>query len=171
MSVDQPLYFEDFTVGRTFTTRGVTLSEAEIIDFAFRYDPQPFHIDKLAAEQSAYGGLIASGFHTLSICFRMAIQAEVFTECSMGSPGIDELRWLQPVRPGDTLYTEFEVIHAEPSKSRPQRGRVQIAYTVKNQRGEAVMTVTAHQIFRTRYGAREGRGDADERPAQARDST
>lgn len=152
MSTDQPLYFEDFHVGRRFTTRGVTLSEAEIIDFAFKYDPQPFHIDKVAAEQSPYGGLIASGFHTLSICFRMAIQAEVFTECSLGSPGLDELRWLQPVRPGDTLTTEFEVIHAEPSKSRPSRGRVRIAYTVKNQRGEAVMTVTAHQILKTRTG-------------------
>jgi acyl dehydratase len=152
MSTDQPLYFEDFHVGRRFTTRGVTLSEAEIIDFAFKYDPQPFHIDKVAAEQSPYGGLIASGFHTLSICFRMAIQAEVFTECSLGSPGLDELRWLQPVRPGDTLTTEFEVIHAEPSKSRPSRGRVRIAYTVKNQRGEAVMTVTAHQILKTRNG-------------------
>jgi acyl dehydratase len=83
----------------------------------------------------------------------MAIQAEVFTECSMGSPGLDELRWLQPVRPGDTLRTEFEVVHAEPSKSRPSRGRVRIAYTVKNQRDEAVMTVTAHQILKTRHGA------------------
>ena len=152
MSIDQPLYFEDFTVGRRFTTRGVTLSEAEIIYFACQYDPQPFHIAQVAAEQSPYGGLIASGFHTLSICFRMAIQAEVFTECSMGSPGLDELRWLQPVRPGDTLTTEFEVVHAEPSKSRPSRGRVRIAYTVKNQRDEAVMTVTAHQILKTRNG-------------------
>lgn len=161
MSVDQPLYFEDFPVGRQFATRGVTLSEAEIVDFAFKYDPQPFHIDKVAAEQSAYGGLIASGFHTLSICFRMAIQAEVFTACSMGSPGLDDVRWLQPVRPGDTLYTEFEVIHAERSQSRPQRGRVRMAYTVKNQRGEAVMTVTAHQIFKTRSGATKSRGTAD----------
>ncbi len=159
MSIDQPLYFEDFPVGRRFTTRGVTLSEADIIDFAFKYDPQPFHIDKVAAEQSPYGGLIASGFHTLSICFRMAIQAEVFTECSMGSPGLDDLRWLQPVRPGDTLHTEFEVVHAEPSKSRPTRGRARIAYTVKNQRGEAVMTVTAHQIFKTRQGARPAQDD------------
>ena len=158
MSVAQPLYFEDFTVGRRFITRAVTLSEADIIDFAFKYDPQPFHIDKVAAERSPYGGLIASGFHTLSICFRMAIQAEVFTECSMGSPGLDDLRWLQPVRPGDTLHTEFEVVHAEPSRSRPDRGRVRMAYTVKNQRGEAVMTVTAQQILRTRTGARQGGG-------------
>ncbi|MBK1697165.1 MaoC family dehydratase [Rhodovibrio salinarum] len=158
MSIEQPLYFEDFTVGRRFTTRGVTLTEADIIDFAFKYDPQPFHIDKVAAEQSPYGGLIASGFHTLSVCFRMAIQAEVFTACSMGSPGLDELRWLQPVRPGDTLCTEFEVVHAEPSQSRSSRGRVRIAYTMKNQRGETVMTVTANQILRTRKGAESAQG-------------
>jgi len=157
------LYFEDFHVGRRFVSRGVTLSEAEIIDFALKYDPQPFHIDKVAASKSPYGGLIASGFHTLSAAFRMAIQHNVFTACSMGSPGLDELRWLKPVYPGDTLYTEFEVAHAEPSKSRPDRGRVRMAYTVRNQDGEAVMTLTAMQIMKTRAAAET---EADEDAAQ-----
>ncbi len=144
------LYFEDFHVGRRFVTRGVTLSEAEIIDFAFKHDPQPFHIDKVAAAESQYGGLIASGFHTLSAAFRMVIQQNIFTACSMGSPGMDELRWLKPVYPGDTLHVELEVAEATPSSSRPDRGRVRIAYTIKNQNDEAVMTFTAQQIFKRR---------------------
>jgi len=147
------LYFEDFHLGRRFVTRGVTLTEAEIVDFAFKYDPQPFHIDKVAAADSPYGGLIASGFHTLSAAFRMVIQENIFTACSMGSPGMDELRWLKPVHPGDTLHAELEVAEAKPSSSRPDRGRVRIAYTIKNQNDEPVMTFTAQQIFRRRPGA------------------
>jgi acyl dehydratase len=147
------LYFEDFHVGRRFTTRGVTLSESEIVDFALRYDPQPFHIDKIAAAKSQYGGLIASGFHTLCAAFRMVIQQNLFTECSMGSPGMDEVRWLKPVYPGDTIHAELEVVQAEPSKSRPDRGRVRIAYAVRTQRGDTVMTFTAMQIFKTRAAA------------------
>lgn len=154
------LYFEDFHVGRRFVTRGVTLSEAEIIDFAFKYDPQPFHIDKVAAAQSQYGGLIASGFHTLSAAFRMAIQQNIFTAASMGSPGLDEVRWLKPVYPDDTLHMELEVVHAEPSKSRPDRGRIRVAYTVKNQKDEAVLTFTAMQIVKRR--AAEDASDAAE---------
>lgn len=144
------LYFEDFHVGRRFATRGVTLTEAEIVDFAFKYDPQPFHIDKVAAAESPYGGLIASGFHTLSAAFRMVIQENIFTACSMGSPGMDELRWLKPVYPGDTLHAELEVAEAKPSSSRPDRGRVRIAYTIRNQNDEPVMTFTAQQIFKRR---------------------
>lgn len=144
------LYFDDFHVGRRFVTRAVTLTEAEIIDFAFKYDPQPFHIDKVAAAESQYGGVIASGFHTLSAAFRMVIQQNVFTACSMGSPGMDELRWLKPVYPGDTLHTELEVVDAKPSGSRPDRGRIRMAYTVKNQHGEPVMTFVAQQILKRR---------------------
>jgi acyl dehydratase len=148
-----PLYFEDFTVGRRFTTRGVTLSEADILDFAFKYDPQPFHIDKEAAARSPYGGIIASGFHTLAAAFRMVIQSGAFTECSLGSPGMDEVRWLKPVRPGDTLTAAFEVLSQERSRSRPDRGRVRMAYEIFNQHGETVMTLTALQIMLARAGA------------------
>lgn len=149
------LYFEDFHVGRRFVTRGVTLSEAEIIDFAFKYDPQPFHIDKVAAAKSQYGGLIASGFHTLSAAFRMVIQQNIFTACSMGSPGLDEVRWLKPVYPEDTLHIECEVVHAEASKSRPDRGRIRMAYTVMNQNQEAVLTFVAMQILKRKLAGGE----------------
>lgn len=144
------LYFEDFTVGRRFRSRGITLSEADILEFAQRYDPQPFHIDAVAAAASPYEGLIASGFHTLAAGFRMIVQQNIFTASSMGSPGMDALRWLQPVRPGDTLSTEIEVTEHTPSRSRPDRGRITVAYTIRNQREEPVMTFTAVQILRTR---------------------
>lgn len=147
------LYFEDFYVGRRFVSRGVTMTESEILDFALKFDPQPFHIDAVAAAKSPYGGLIASGFHTMAAAFRMVVQQNVFTACSMGSPGMDELRWLKPVYPGDTLHVEFEVASADPSKSRPDRGRIRMAYTVKNQKDEAVMTFTAMQILKTRQAA------------------
>lgn len=148
-------YFEDFNVGRRFISRGVTLTEAEIIDFAFKYDPQPFHIDKQAAEESQYGGLIASGFHTLTAGFRMVIQQNIFTACSMGSPGMDEIRWLKPVRPGDTLHTVCTVTEAKPSNSRNDRGRIRMSYEIHNQDGEAVMTFTAAQILKRRSPVEE----------------
>jgi len=102
-------YFDDFEVGERFTSRGVTLSESQILDFALAYDPQPFHLDKEAAAASPYAGLIASGFQTLALGFRMFYQANVINACSMGSPGMAELRWLAPVRPSDTLHTVAEV--------------------------------------------------------------
>ena len=148
MSEPTPLYFDDFHVGRRFTSRGITLTEAGIIDFAYKYDPQPFHIDKTAADDSQFGGLIASGFHTLAAAFRMIIQENIFTACSMGSPGLDALRWRQPVYPGDTLKVTMEVTDAAPSSSRPDRGRIRAAYTVTNQHGDAVLTFTAMQIMK-----------------------
>ncbi len=145
-------YFEDFRVGERFVSPGVTLSESQILDFALKYDPQPFHLDKEAAAELPYGGLIASGFQTLALGFRMFYQANVINACSLGSPGLDELRWRAPVRPGDTLHTEAEVVAARESRSRPDRGTVNMAYEVKNQTGEAVMTFTAIHIFRKRSG-------------------
>lgn len=146
------LYFEDFEVGRRFVSRGVTMSEAAIMDFAFKYDPQPFHIDKPAAAESMYGGIIASGFHTLAVAFRMMYQENVFSSCNIGSPGLDELRWRKPVYAGDTIHTEIEVLDAEPSRSRPDRGRVRMGWTVKNQDDETVMTVTLVHIMLRRPG-------------------
>lgn len=110
-------FLDDFTPGQRFCTGGITLTEAEIIDFAWRYDPQPFHLDTGAAERSPYGGLIASGFQSLALCFRLFIQSGMLAESSMGSPGIDELRWLAPVRPGDTLHCAVEVLEVRPSSS------------------------------------------------------
>jgi acyl dehydratase len=143
-------YFDDFSPGDRFVSKGVTFTEADIISFALRYDPQPFHIDVEAAAQSPYGGLIASGFHTLSQSFRMMLQEGVFSESSMGSPGMDELRWLAPVRPGDTLRMEGEVAEVRPSSSKPDRGILKMDYRAVNQRGETVMTLKVMHLLRRR---------------------
>jgi len=140
-------YFDDFAIGEKFSTRGVTLTESMIIDFALTHDPQPFHIDAEAARQSNYGGLIASGFQTLALGFRMVLETGIFRAASMGSPGFDELRWLLPVRPGDTLHTEVEVREKKPSSSKPDRGLLRIAYSIRNQKGEEVLTFQALQYI------------------------
>ncbi len=148
-------YFEDFAPGDRFVSPGKTLSEAEILDFAFRYDPQPFHVDVVAAKDSHFGGLIASGFHTMVVGFRMLWQTGVFQACALGSPGIDELRWLKPVRPGDTLHTVAEVLEVRPSSSKPDRGTCRVKYTVFNHNDEAVMTMTAVKFLARRPQAAE----------------
>lgn len=146
------LYLDDFAPGDRFESAGKTFTEAEIVDFAFSYDPQPIHIDLEAAKGSPYGGLIASGFHTMAVGFRMLWQTGVFNACSLGSPGLDEVRWLLPVRPGDTLRTAVEVVESRPSSSKPDRGICRVKYTILNQRDEAVMTMTAVHIFARRPG-------------------
>jgi acyl dehydratase len=143
-------YFDDFSVGERFSTRGITVTESAIIDFATRYDPQPFHIDIEAAKASNYGGLIASGFQTLALGFRMVLETGIFRASSMGSPGFDELRWLKPVRPGDTLHTEFEVMEKKPSSSKPDRGILRIAYRIKNQKDEEVLTFLSMHLLKRR---------------------
>ena len=143
-------YFDDFQVGERFSTRGITVTESGIIDFATRYDPQPFHIDIEAAKVSNYGGLIASGFQTLALGFRMVLETGVFRASSMGSPGFDELRWLKPVRPGDTLHTELEVMEKRPSASKPDRGILRIAYRIKNQKDEEVLTFLSMHLLKRR---------------------
>ena len=143
-------YFEDFPVGRSFTTRGATLSEAQILAFAWEWDPQPFHIDVEAAADWGYGGLIASGFQTLLVAFRLVFQENVWTHCSLGSPGIEALRWLLPVRPGDTLRCHGEVLEARESRSKPDRGFVKIRYDVLNQKDEVVADMLSTHIFRRR---------------------
>jgi acyl dehydratase len=134
------MYLDEFTVGQRFVSGGCTLSEAQILDFAFHYDPQPFHMDKEAAPEWPYGGLIASGFQTLLVAFRLFYAEGVIKQGSLGSPGMDELRWHLPVRPGDTIHTVAEVLEVRPSRSRPDRGTVIIANRVLNQRGETVMS-------------------------------
>ncbi|MBL8439359.1 MAG: MaoC family dehydratase [Zoogloeaceae bacterium] len=145
-------YLDDLVEGQTFKTNGLTLTEGEIIEFAWRYDPQPFHLDVQAAARSPYGGLIASGFHSLGVCFRLFIQSGIFLESSIGSPGIDELRWLAPVRPNDTLHCEVEVLEVRPSKSKPDRGIARLKYQAKNQRQEAVLTFIVNHLLKCRGG-------------------
>lgn len=141
------MYFEEFNVGDRFKSAGVTFTESGIIHFALQYDPQPFHIDVEAASKSQYKGLIASGFQTLALVFRMYIQEGIIKQ-GMGSPGMDELRWLLPVRPGDTLHLESEVLSTRASSSRKDRGYVEIFCSMINQRGETAMTVRLTQIIR-----------------------
>ena len=109
--------FEDFEVGQSFDTEGITLTEGMIIDFAFRYDPQPFHLDTQAASRSPYGGLIASGFQTLALTFRLFRDTGVITGTSHGEVSADEVRWLRPVRPGDTLSVTVTVAGPEVLKA------------------------------------------------------
>jgi acyl dehydratase len=145
--VSRDLWWEDFTPGAVWESAGATLSEAQILDFAWTYDPQPFHLDAGAAAASPYGGLIASGFQTLLTAFRLFHAERIINPASIGSPGMDEVRWLKPVRPGDTLRLRGEVIEARPSRSKPDRGSAVIAYTVLNQRDEAVMTYRAIHLL------------------------
>lgn len=144
----QHRYLDDLTAGERFTTAGITLTEAQIIDFAMMYDPQAFHLDTDAAARSPYGGLIASGFQTIALTFRLFIQTGVLADSSMGSPGIDELRWLAPVRPGDTLGAEVEVLEVKPSRSRPDRGIARLRYTTLNQHGETVASYIVNHLLR-----------------------
>lgn len=145
-------FFDDFTVGERFATRGVSLTESMIIDFALHYDPQPFHIDVEAARQSNFGGLIASGFQTLALSFRLVLETGILRAASMGSPGCDELRWPRPVRPGDTLRVEFAITEMRPSRSKPDRGILGVAYRTLNQRAEEVLTFRSMQLLRRRTG-------------------
>jgi acyl dehydratase len=150
--MSRDLWFQDFTPGRVWETAGATLTEAQILAFAWEWDPQPFHLDRGAAEASPYGGLIASGFQTLLMAFRLFHAERVINPASIGSPGIDELRWLRPVRPGDTLRVRAEVLSQTPSRSKPDRGAAVIAYAVANQTGETVMTYRATHLLLKRPG-------------------
>ena len=146
----QDMYFDDFKPLDRFVSPGVTVTESMIIDFALTYDPQPFHLDTRAAAASHFGGLIASGFQTLALGFRAFLQLGLFSACGMGSPGLDELRWLRPVRPGDTLRSEVEVVEARPSRSKPDRGILVMAFKIRNQRDEDVLTMRTLQLTRRR---------------------
>lgn len=145
------MLYEDFSVGFQFETARRQLSLEEIVAFGQQWDPQPFHIDKEAAQHSSFGGIIASGFHTLMVAFRLTIDTGLFNHCSMGSPGMDKVRWSLPVRPNDSLWVKAEVIAARLSKSKPDRGLVEIRYDVFNQYDQQVASYTPTQIFRRRH--------------------
>ena len=145
-------WFEEFSVGDVIETRGVTVTESQIIDFALMFDPQAFHIDGVAAADGPFGGLIASGFQTLGLTFRLLLATGVLDGTSLGSGAMDEVRWLRPVRPGDTLRVRVEVVEKRPSR-RGDRGIVRCAYTTSNQHGEPVLTCAIDQIIATRPSA------------------
>lgn len=140
-------YFEDFKTGKTIEVGTRTVTEEEIIDFASKFDPQPFHVDKDAAANSIYGGIIASGWHTCSMMMRMMVDHFLRQSSSMGSPGVDEIRWLKPVRAGDTLSVSTTILEARPSTSKPDRGVVMTQWQAKNQHGELVATVKGMGMY------------------------
>jgi acyl dehydratase len=142
-------WFEDYRVGDEFAGDPVTLTEQEILEFARRYDPQSFHTDPAAAKASPFGGLIASGFHTVAAAFGGLLRAGFLNGRGMGAPGMD-VKWLKPVRPGDTLTMLARVVETKASGSRPDRGYVSFQASVGNQCGEEVMTLAFTDIVRTR---------------------
>lgn len=142
-------YFEDFKPGDRFQSPGITMTEGAIIDFAIHFDPQPFHMDQEAAKESIYGGLIASGIHTIAVTFRLLLQTGILNN-NLGSPGFDELRWRRPIHPDDTLRAVAEVLEVKPSASRPDRGTVRFLCTTLNQRSEPVQTVICNQLLKRR---------------------
>jgi acyl dehydratase len=143
-------YLDDFQVGDTFETRRVSLTEAQIIDFATMYDPQPIHIDLDTAKHGPFGGVIASGFQTLALSFRLFVELGFFVKSNIGGAGMDAIRWTLPVRPGDTLKSIVEVLEVKPSSSKPDRGALRLGVTVVNQRDETVMTYETTAVLRRR---------------------
>ena len=136
-------YFEDYVPGFTADCGSFTVSEADIVAFAEKYDPQPFHVDPAAAKESPYGGLIASGWHTTALMMAELVKHWISPESSLGAAGIDELRWPRPVRPGDTLRIRGAVVEARRSASKPDRGIVKSRVEVANQDGNLVLSLTA----------------------------
>ena len=136
---DTGRWFDDFKVGQRFDTEGYTFTESSIIDFALQYDPQYFHMDRERAGESVYGGLVASGIHTLAVIFRLIVQARVFGPGNMGGKGVDELRWLRAVKPDDTVRATCQVLELLPS-SRPDRGNMRMSFRAWNQYNETTLT-------------------------------
>jgi acyl dehydratase len=154
MAPEAHLYFEDYVPGSVHELGPAVVDEAEIVEFARRYDPQPIHTDLQWARTGPFGGLIASGWHTAAIMMRLLVDQYLPPATSLGSPGIDELRWLRPVRPGDELRVRVTVIEARPSRSKPDRGLLRSRIEVLEAGGSAVMTLIALNMIRRRPDAR-----------------
>ena len=148
-----PRYFEDFQVGEVLGSQRKTMTESEIVDFAWKYDPQPFHVSRPDAEASMFGGLIASGFQTIAVTFRLIWQANAYQQTGSGAGSIDQVRWLKPVRPGDTLRATLEIVEKRESRSMPDLGIIRCRYTTYNQDEEVVMTMEAPQLAKKRRAA------------------
>jgi len=140
-------YFEDFYPGQEVQLGSRTVSEAEIIAFATAFDPQPFHIDHAAAAASPYGGVIASGWHTCSMMMRLVVDGMMGSAASMGSPGLDKVRWILPVRAGDTLSVSYLTTAVKASASKSDRGVVWSTWRAVNQHGELVCTIEGMGMF------------------------
>ena len=144
------LFWEDFPVGSMRTFGAYQVTREEVLAFARSYDPQPFHLDDAAAEASLFGRLAASGWHTCAMTMRMLCEGYLLQSASLGSPGIDNLRWHKPVYPGDTLHIDYTVLEARPMASRPGVGLVKGQTEVKNQHGDVVLSMNGWGMFRRR---------------------
>jgi acyl dehydratase len=151
LPADDLLHWEDLHDSGRMEMGKHTFTEAEIIAFARQFDPQPFHVDPEAAKSSFFGGLIASGWHTCSMAMRLMVDKYVSRSASLGSPGLDNIRWLAPVRAGDTITYYRDTIGARASASKPEIGLLQSRWEAVNQRGETVMTMEGWGMFRRRY--------------------
>jgi acyl dehydratase len=143
-------YFQDYVPGTRSEYGPIAVEEAEVLDFARRFDPQPFHVDAEAAAAGPFGGLIASGWHSCALMMRLLAQEYLSPASSLGSPGIDELRWLLPVRPGDLLTLRTTVQDARLSRSKPDRGLVTTRVEMVNQRGDVALGLVAINLIRVR---------------------
>ena len=145
-------WFDDLKLGMRFRSGEATVSREDIKRFASEFDPQPFHLDEAAAQNTFFKGLAASGWHTAAIAMRLAVQARPFGPHPLMGAGVDDLRWMKPVRPGDTLHLEGEVVELIPSRSKPQ-GIARVKWTAYNQHGEAVYTFNPIAIVPRRPAA------------------
>ena len=139
-------YLEDFAAGQTFGSRRLLIDEGAMIAFAAEFDPQPFHLDPAAALHSIFGGLVASGWYTAAVTMRLMIGSELNPAGGFVGAGLDECRWPRPVRPGDELRVECEVIEVRPSKSHPERGLVKLRTITLNQNEEAVLIYVINMV-------------------------
>ncbi len=146
-------WFEDYIVGTTAEHGTVRVDEDELVDFGRRFDPQPIHVDREAAEAGPYGGLIASGWHTCALMMRLFAREYLSPVSSLGSPGIDELRWLRPVRPGDELFLRTTVEEARLSRSKPDRGVVRTRVELVGPGGDVVLRMVATNLILSRPAA------------------
>ncbi len=144
-------YFEDYTAGFTQEYGSLTVTEQEVIDFAVQFDPQSFHIDPAAAKDGPFGGLIASGWHTVALMMKLFAEHYLSTVASLGSPGVDELRWLKPVRPGDSLRLRVHTLDTRLSRSDPGRGVIRTLAELADAQGEPVLRVTIVNLLSTRH--------------------
>ena len=139
-------YLEDFAVGQTFGSGRLRIEEERIVAFAAEFDPQPFHLDEAAARRSIFGGLAASGWHTAAVTMRLMVESDLKPAGGFIGAGLDECRWPRPVRPGDELRVECEVIEVRPSKSRPEHGLIKLRTTTLNQDNEAVLVHVVNMV-------------------------
>ena len=146
-------YWEDFTQGWTFENGPRSLSAEEIVAFARDWDPQHYHTDENSARSSPFGGLIASGWQTAAVAMRLMCDGYLLETSCVGSPGLDELRWLKPVRPGDTLRLRSTVIESKPSAKQPNRGTVLFRWEILNQHGEVALSMLGRQLYLRRAPA------------------